>query len=187
MNRPSPRCLPTRSRPFAFLFLATFAASLTACSSSRSSGGTGAPLGPPIDESACVFSLVTLRTGPASDCAGQSEHRWPVGMAATDCHGWKALDTSGKEHDNSASEIACNADGSFSFTQYAGVLDCSGTGTLKTYALNACTQDTPPSLYTVASDLTCCTDPNAAGCTSGVPSVGVDGASIYLNNQHCGL
>jgi hypothetical protein len=185
MNRPAPRSFPPRS--MRFTVVAALAASLTACSSSRSSGRTGAPLGEPIDESACVFPLVTLRTGPASDCSGQNAHRWPVGMAATDCHGWKAIDTSGKEHNNSANQIACNADGSFSFVQYAGVLDCSGTGTLKTYVLNVCAQDTPPSLYTVAEDLTCCVDPNSAACSKGVPTVDVPGASIYLNNQHCGL
>lgn len=162
------------------------AAITAACSSTETdSNGTGASLGSPVQSSVCTFALVKLQTGPSSSCGGQSAHRWPVGMAATDCHGWQAADTNGKLHNNSANKIACNADGSFSFEQHAGNLDCSGTGTPKSYKLNACTQDTPPSLYTIAVDLTCCTDPNAAACTKGVPSVTTAGATVYFNNQLC--
>ncbi len=158
---------------------------LAACSS-NDTGNAGAPLGPAVDASVCTFPLVTMRTGPSSDCSASNTHTFPVGMAATDCHGWQALDTSGKQHDNSANHITCNPDGSFSFTQYPGVLDCSSTGNVKTYTLNACTQDTPPSLCSMAVDLTCCAVPNAAGCTKGVPSTSQDGSLITFNNQPCG-
>ncbi len=159
---------------------------MVACSSTTTSpNAAGAPLGQPVEAGVCTFPLVKLQTGPSSSCGGDSAHLWPVGMAATDCHGWQAVDTNGKLHNNSANKIACNADGSFGFVQYAGVLDCSGTGTTKSYKLNACTQDTPPSLYTAAVDLTCCSDPNAAACTKGVPSVSTAGATVYFNNQLC--
>lgn len=160
---------------------------LLACTSATTSNGDGAPLGAPVEASTCMYPLVTLQTGPSSDCSGQSAHKWPVGMAATDCHGWQAIDTSGKQHNNSANQIRCTSDGGFTLTQFAGVLDCSGTGVVKTYALNVCTQDTPPSLYTQAVDLSCCNTATAAACAKGLPSVGVDGASVYLNNQKCGL
>ncbi len=106
-------------------------------------------------------------------------------MASTDCHGWQALDTSGKQHDNSAADIKCNVDGTFSFTQYAGNLDCSGDGATKTYTLNDCEQDIPPSLYTVAVDLTCCSSPNDPACLKGIPSVSIAGAAIVLNGMVC--
>jgi hypothetical protein len=140
----------------------------------------------PIEGNAdCVAPLVRLQTGSDSSCEGGKEHAWPVGMAADDCHGWRATDTTGSEHDNSANSIQCNADGSFQFTQYPGTLKCEGTGTVKVYTADTCEQDTPPTLYTVAVDLSCCTDPDSAACTVGRPSVGVDGAQITLNGEAC--
>lgn len=138
-----------------------------------------------LDAGACTFPLVTLRTGSDTACSGGNTHAWPIGMAATACHGWRAVDTTGREHDNSANDIKCNPDGSFSFVQFAGNLECTGTGVLKTYMVNACQRDVPPTLYTVAIDLTCCSDPAAAGCRSGVPSVSVAGGSIFLNSLRC--
>ena len=106
-------------------------------------------------------------------------------MAETDCHGWQALDNQGEEHQNSANQIRCNPDGSFTFTQFAGNLDCSGTGVVKTYPLDACEQDIPPSLYTQAVDLTCCHAPDDPACTVGVPTVSVPNATVYLNGTTC--
>ena len=107
-------------------------------------------------------------------------------MAKTDCHGWRSTDTTGKQHDNSAADIRCNSDGSFSFVQYAGNLECGGSGVLKTYLANVCTQDTPPTLYSMAVDLTCCSQPTSAACQKGVPSVTVPGSTIYMNGKVCG-
>ena len=160
---------------------------LGACSSDNSTpttadaaaANTDAPPG------RCTTRLVRLRTGSDSACGGQNAHYWPIGLAATDCHGWRSVDTGGRSHDNSANTIRCNADGSFSFMQFAGNLNCTGTGTVKTYRLNMCAQDTPPSLYTVADDLTCCSAPDSAACTTGNPSVSVAGATIYLNGTTC--
>jgi hypothetical protein len=165
------------------------------CSSSATGGSDAAP--PPSDAapppsdgavptaSGCVAPLVRLRTGPDTACSGGNEHMWPTGLAAADCHGWRSVDTTGRQHDNSASQITCNPDGSFSFTQYAGNLTCAGSGVTKTYRLNVCEQDTPPTLYTTAVDLTCCASPSSAACVRATPSVSVAGATIYLNGAPC--
>lgn len=60
-------------------------------------------------------------------------------------------------------------------------------GTTKTYALNSCEQDIPPTLYTKATNLTCCTNPDSPEYQLGVPSVTVAESSsvIYLNGQDC--
>lgn len=133
----------------------------------------------------CSFPLVRLRTGQSQTCDGGNEHRWPIGMDESDCHGWQGTDNSGGVHDNSANTIRCNGDGTFEFTQYAGNLDCGGTGTRKVYTLNTCEQDIPPMLYTVAIDLTCCSDPDSPECPTGVPSAGAIGAEITLNGLVC--
>lgn len=132
----------------------------------------------------CTYPLVVLQTGSDTSCSGGQLHYWPIGMAPQDCHGWQATDKQGKLHNNSANNISCNADGSFSFTQFAGNLSCEGNGVTKTYILNACTQDIPPRLYTIATNLSCCSDPNSAECKTGMPSTG-QGATIFLNQQEC--
>lgn len=131
----------------------------------------------------CAFPLVHLQTGSDDSCSGGNIHSWPIGMDASDCHGWAAEDNNGDAHYNSASAISCNSDGSFSFDQYAGNLDCSGTAVTKNFYADECEQDIPPSLYTVAIDLSCCDDPNS--CSSERPSVEQTGATIYLNNALC--
>ncbi len=161
--------------------LAVSYALVAACSASDPDAGAGVDAG----TTDCTAPLVTLKTGPDATCAGGNEHRWPIGLAPGACHGWTATDTSGRVHENSASAITCNTDGSFEFTQYAGNLGCSGSGVTKRYVADACTQDTPPSLYTVAVDLTCCTDPTSAACITGVPSTSVAGATVYLDGQAC--
>ena len=88
-------------------------------------------------------------------------------------------------HENSAAAIGCNPDGSFSFTQYAGNLDCSGSGVTKTFLADQCEQDIPPSLYTMAVDLSCCEDPTGSECTRGMPSVSVPNGIVYLNGSPC--
>ena len=136
-----------------------------------------------IPASECAYPLVSLQTGPGDDCSGGNIHMWPVGMLASDCHGWSAEDNSGEEHLNSAAEITCHEDGSFSFVQYAGNLDCSGEGVLKTYYPNECEQDIPPTLYTMAVDLSCCAAPES--CTAAVPTVEQPNAGIYKNGSLC--
>ncbi len=167
-------------------------AALPSIDATADAGASAADAAPPsIDATVspmpnrCNAPLVRLRTGPNSECAGGNEHRWPIGLAATDCHGWRAVDTEGSQHDNSANGIVCNADGSFSFTQYPGNLACTGTGNLKTYSLNVCEQDTPPRLYTIALDLTCCSNPDSAECRVGAPSVTVPGGAVFLNGTSC--
>ena len=138
-----------------------------------------------VDAGSCVYPLVKLRTGQSETCAGGNEHHWPIGMDATDCHGWAATDTDGNPHENSANDIRCNADDTFQFTQFAGNLDCDGSGVTKVYALNECEQDIPPMLYTEAFDLSCCSAPDSAECESGVPSVSVGDGTITLNGEAC--
>jgi hypothetical protein len=138
------------------------------------------------DANPCHAPLVRLQTGPDPTCAGEgNEHEWPVGMDSEDCHGWSATDPQGEEHLNSANDIRCEADGSFSFTQFAGTLDCSGTGVTKKYRLNICEQDTPPVLYTQAVDLTCCESPSSPECVTGAPTITVPGGMTYLNSASC--
>jgi hypothetical protein len=133
----------------------------------------------------CAYPLVRLQTSQDSSCSGGNEHLWPVGMDETDCHGWRGVDSSGGTHDNSANDIRCNGDGTFQFTQFAGNLTCDGSGVTKVYALDECEQDTPPSLYTVALDLTCCSDPDSDECITGIPSVGVPGGEVMRNGESC--
>ena len=133
------------------------------------------------DASASEAPVVGLRTGPDSSCGGQHTHAWPVGMNAADGHGWRAVHTSGRAHDNSANDLRCNPDGSFSFVQFAGNLNCAGSGVRKDYVLDVCEQDTPPSLYTAAFDLTCCRAPSDPMCKTALPSVSVAGGAVVLN------
>jgi hypothetical protein len=131
----------------------------------------------------CAYPLVSLQTSQDETCGGGRIHRWPIGMEPTDCHGWSAEDTGGNEHLNSAANMTCHDDGSFSFEQYAGNLDCLGSGVLKTYYPDECEQDIPPSLYTVAVDLSCCADPDS--CASEAPSVEQSNSNIYKNGLLC--
>ena len=133
----------------------------------------------------CSAPLVTIQTGSDASCKGGNTHSWPVGMSAASCHGWKSDDTSGREHNNSASNIQCNGDGTFSFVQFAGNLNCSGTGVPKTFTPNTCAQDIPPTLYSLPVDLACCSAPGSAACKKGLPTTSVPGSSIYLNNKLC--
>ena len=90
----------------------------------------------------CSAKLVQLQTGPSSTCSGGNTHFWPVDYAPNDCHGWKATDPSGREHLNSANQMTCNIDGSFSFVQYPGNLNCQGGGTYKSFSPGICQQGT---------------------------------------------
>jgi hypothetical protein len=85
------------------------------------------------------FNVVSLQTGSSSSCSGGNTHVWPL-LPEGQCHGWSAVDTSGKEHKNSANNIQCNPDKSFSFMQFAGSLDCTGNGHLKTFYAGQCKQ-----------------------------------------------
>ncbi|MBT6436038.1 MAG: hypothetical protein HOK97_01960 [Deltaproteobacteria bacterium] len=133
----------------------------------------------------CAFPLVRLQTGQSETCDGGNEHHWPIGMDESDCHGWQGMDNSGGIHNNSANTIRCNDDGTFEFTQFGGNLNCEGNGTRKVYSLNTCEQDIPPMLYTVAIDLTCCSNPDSPDCRVGIPSAGPVGAEISLNGVVC--
>jgi hypothetical protein len=143
-----------------------------------------APEEPP-QSSPCGSPLVELQTAKDPTCAGGNVHRWPIGMAPAACHGWRAVDTSGQQHDNSANAIGCGDDGSFTFTQFAGNLDCSGTGVVKTFTADACEQDTPPVLYTKAINLTCCEDLAHPDCATGTPSVTIPGGQTFLDSVLC--
>ncbi len=121
----------------------------------------------------CSSYLVSSQSTPSSSCPSLGNvHYWPVGDV-TVCHGWAAKDSSGKTHLNSAKNIRCAPDGlSFLYDQYAGNLDCSGTGKAKHYSFT-CTQGFPPSLYDKAVDLSCCGAQgfNTIGCKFGSPTV----------------
>ena len=141
--------------------------------------------GEPASDNPCAFPLVRLQTGQDDSCSGGNDHYWPIGMDETACHGWQGADNSGSTHDNSANTIRCNGDGTFEFTQYAGNIGCEGTGVRKVYSLNVCEQDIPPMLYTVAIDLTCCSEPDSPQCLVGIPTVGVSAGQTTLNGVVC--
>ena len=136
----------------------------------------------------CTARLVAVATSSDTTCpAGAPQHWYPVGGEPTDCHGWAAKDTSGREHLNSASNLKCNADGSFTLTQYAGNLGCTGTGVEKTFRQARCEQDPLPVLWSRAAYLSCCSAPGSAACAAntGTPSVARQGSAIYLNGRVC--
>lgn len=138
-----------------------------------------------IKGASCSFPLVSIQTGSDASCKGGNTHMYPVGMPGASCHGWRAVDTSGRQHDNSANSIVCNGDGTFSFVQFAGNLTCSGNGQPKTYRPNTCAQDIPPTLFSIPTNLACCSAPTSTACKTGIPEVGVAGASIFLNSLLC--
>jgi len=134
----------------------------------------------------CKSRLVALQIGTDTSCQSGPTGYYPIhDIAPSDCHGWKSADDS---HVNSANNFTCNADGSFSLTQFAGNLECNGTGVTKTFYIGQCHQDIPPVLWSKATDLSCCEDPVSEAClaTYGAPikTAQVD-ASIYLNGELC--
>ena len=140
----------------------------------------------------CSAKLVKTVSGSSTTCEGFAAstygHFWPIGMAATDCHGWQST-ANGEVHDNAANNIRCSSDGkSLLYDQYAGNIDCSGTPTSKSFVLNECHQGIPPVLYDMAIDLSCCDDPNGANCVTGVPSAtsaATSDETYYLNGAQC--
>eukprot|EP00658_Telonema_sp_P-2_P069462 TRINITY_DN5872_c0_g1_i5.p1 TRINITY_DN5872_c0_g1~~TRINITY_DN5872_c0_g1_i5.p1 ORF type:complete len:307 (+),score=68.11 TRINITY_DN5872_c0_g1_i5:306-1226(+) len=106
----------------------------------------------------CTANLAATQSTKDNTCPTSSnQHLWPIDGAASDCHGWAATDSTGRQHYNSADQIKCSCDGtSMTYSQYPGVLDCSGTANPKSFQLNQCVQGTPPSLWDTATDLSCC-------------------------------
>ena len=140
-------------------------------------------------------TLVWTMSGPDTSCnfdtSGGDGHYWPVGISASECHGWRATDKNGKVHDNSAKNIKCAADGkSLTYDQYAGNLDCSGDLVSKSFVLNECHQGRPPVLYDKAINLACCNS-NSAECKekyTGIPRVQggqVTDQKTYKNGDFC--
>ena len=73
--------------------------------------------------------------------------------------------------------MKCNDDGSFTFDQYAGNLDCSGSKVTKTIGAE-CEQDIPPTLYSKQIGEAC-------GSFSGLPGVSQADSTIYLDGELC--
>ena len=77
-------------------------------------------------------------TSKATDCAVDGADRWihayRADLKASDCHGWTRTDADGTVILNSANNMKCNEDGSFTITQFIETLNCdAGTGTVKTF------------------------------------------------------
>eukprot|EP00976_Prorocentrum_cordatum_P024858 505819-Prorocentrum_minimum.AAC.1 len=146
--------------------------------------GAIAPVALAVD---CNAPLVSITFAPSDTCAGENVHNWPIGMSAESCHGWRGVDGTGREHLNSAKGIKCNSDGTFQYTQYAGNLDCSVGGVTKTYTLNECKQDIPPTLYGKMTNNACCVNPSSSECQTGFPAAGNARlqTTIYLNGTLC--
>ena len=72
------------------------------------------------------------------------------------------------------------------YDQYAGNLECSGSGVSKRFSLDECSEGIPAGLFDKAVDLDCCGNPEA--CLTGTPSVSSAGASdqeIFSNGRLC--
>lgn len=167
-----------------FLPLLVLALSLgvpTGCGSSGSADAPALPAG----ENVCRAPLVGMQIGPDPTCASGPEHWFPLGPDEESCHGWAGTANDGDRHENSANAIRCNADGTFEYTQFAGNLECRGTGVRKVYEPGVCEQDIPPVLYALPVDLACCTDPDGPDCIVGVPEAGPVGAVITLDGVEC--
>eukprot|EP00961_Rhodomonas_salina_P270758 3658659-Rhodomonas_salina.2 len=130
----------------------------------------------------CKSPLIVAQTGPDAACNGGNMHYWPTNYSADQCHGWEARDWAWRRHKNSANNMRCTGNGTFSFVQYPETLDCSGEGTVKTISMQ-CKQDIPPVLHTKGIDLNCCDHPEA--CIVDNPEVSVQGSYIYLNGEPC--
>jgi hypothetical protein len=101
------------------------------------------------------------------------------------CHGWSGYG-GGREHLNSAKNIRCGPNNELLYDQYAGSLDCSGTGRSKSYTFT-CTQGTPPAIYDLLTDNSCCTG-TSNECKFIVPyarSPGATNQKTYLNGIIC--
>lgn len=75
---------------------------------------------------------------------------------------------------------------SFTYTQYAGVLDCSGPGVDKSFS-PMCKAGIPPMLHDMAIDLSCCS-PDSNACNVSTPKVidsSVKDLQIFLNGEQC--
>ncbi len=133
--------------------------------------------------------LVSSQSGPSSTCpTSTNRHWWPIGDV-TYCHGWAATDDTGKRHLNSAKNIRCTDANTFSYDQYAGNLDCTGSGVAKEFS-RTCKQGFPPRLYDLAVNLECCGASGyaTAGCTKGVPVVNSSATTnnlSYKNGIQC--
>lgn len=91
-----------------------------------------------VSNSSCAaFRVVSLQTSSNSSCSEGHTHVWPL-LPVDHCHGWSAVDEYGAVHKNSANNIRCNSADSFSFVQFTGSLDCSGSGSLKTFYSGEC-------------------------------------------------
>ena len=72
------------------------------------------------------------------------------------------------------------------FDQYAGNLECGGSGVAKRFSLDECSEGIPAGLFDRAVNLDCCSNPEA--CLTGTPSVENAGATdqeIYSDGQLC--
>jgi hypothetical protein len=140
---------------------------------------------PPAPPDACEAPLVGLQIGTDSSCSSGSEHWFPLGPDEGSCHGWAGTAGDGERHENSANAIRCNSDGTFEYTQFAGNVNCEGTGVRKVYSPETCTRDIPPRLYALPIDLSCCDNPGSPNCIVDVPRAGPVGATITLDGVEC--
>ena len=105
------------------------------------------------------YPLIGVQTGPSETCDGGQQHWWP--LIDDMCHGWASSDGS---HVNSASNMVCIDENTFSFVQFAGNLNCKGSGVTKVIKLGECEQDYPPVLHSIGIDLSCCRNPDGEDC-----------------------
>ena len=148
-------------------------------------GSPGSPGVAPAPPDICEAPLVGLQIGTDSTCGSGSEHWFPLGPDESSCHGWAGTAANGDRHENSANAIRCNPDGTFEYTQFAGNVNCEGSGVRKVYSPGTCTRDIPPRLYALPIDVSCCDDPGSPDCIVDVPRAGPVGATITLDGVEC--
>jgi hypothetical protein len=133
----------------------------------------------------CKSRHAIVQIGTDTLCGSGFDVYYPIhDMDPSECRGLISGDGA---HVNSINNYTCNPDGSYSMTQYAGNIDCSGTGTRKTFYMGQCGQDIPPTLYSTGLDFSCCADPDSPQCQStyGNPPTVQSGAVFYLNGEEC--
>lgn len=125
------------------------------CSSTSSTSSTE-----PAPSTAACDSLtprwVTISRYDNAECTGtpKIEQTLPAHYGSTCC----SATTTQEGHENSSGLFTCGAD-SFSYTQWTS-LTCSGgqqpAGTVKSYTLTGCTEDTPPGMWGRITDFSGC-------------------------------
>nr|AIG55675.1 secreted protein [Thraustotheca clavata] len=142
----------------------------------------------------CTMLTIAAKTSKDGSCDGSlGTHNWPINVEATYCHGWSQVDGDGKVTSYSANNIKCDVQiNKFTFTQYEGVTDCSGSAKDDDLFSQTCAVN-PQKIYTQAMDFTCCDQRSSSfgNCNTGLPNItypaglNMTNVTIYQNGEVC--